>query len=159
MSNPVKQAADRASSYAGEKLGSARDKVGATVENAKASLSDAGESAMEAIGDNPGGAVVGALALGALIGALLPRTSAETRMLGPIGGRLNAAAKDAASAAREAGVGKLAELGLTKEAARQNAGKLIGNALLAAVTAGDAAVIAARHKKEAEPVTEASPAE
>ena len=142
MSNRVKQAAS-------ETLGSARRKAGETLDNAKASLSEAGETAAEAIGNNPAGAMVGAVALGALIGALLPRTGVETRTLRPIGTRVNAAAREAASAAKAAGVDKLAELGLTKEAARQNAGKLIGNALLAAVTAGDAAVAAARQKKEA----------
>jgi len=137
MSNRVKQAADRASRYASE-----------TIDGARTSLAGAGEAAAEAIDDNPTGAIVGAVALGALIGALLPRTSAETRTLGPIGTKLNAAAKEAASAAKLAGADKLAEFGLTKEAARQNAGKLIGNALLAAVTAGDAAVATARRKKE-----------
>jgi uncharacterized protein YjbJ (UPF0337 family) len=164
MSNRVKQTADKASAYATEKLGSAkaqlgdaaetarttarsaRQKANEGIESAKLSLAGAGDTAIATIEENPARARIGGIALGARIGSLLPRTSAETRTLGPIGTRLNAAAKDAAAAAKVAGGEKLAELGLTKEAARQNAGKLIGNALLAAVTASDAAVSSARKK-------------
>jgi F0F1-type ATP synthase assembly protein I len=167
MSNRIKQTAEKAGAYASEKLGSAKAQLGEAAETArtsarsarqkasdgfetaKASLAEAGESAVATIEDNPASALIGGIALGALLGSLLPRTSAETKTLGPIGARINAAAKDAASAARVAGGEKLAELGITKEAARQNAGKLIGNALLAAVTASDAAVGAARKKKAA----------
>jgi hypothetical protein len=64
--------------------------------------------------------------------------------LGPIGSRLNDAARLAASAAREAGQETLDELGLNRDAAREQASRLMDAAMKAASSAGGAAAKAVR---------------
>ena len=90
-------------------------------------------------------ALVGGLAVGAVLGALLPRTRQEEELLVSIGGAINDRAKDAAQAAREAGKAKLDEFGLSTDAAGKQVGKLIDSIAKVAETAGTAAVDAVRH--------------
>jgi hypothetical protein len=91
-------------------------------------------------------ALGGGLALGALIAALLPRTRAEDRLLGDVGGRITDTARTAADAAKEAGRGKLAELNITREAGKGAMQSLIDGIGEAARSSGKAALDAARHK-------------
>lgn len=70
------------------------------------------------IGDNPLVALGGGLALGAIIAAVLPTTRRERDLVGPYADRLKDRANDAIGAARDAGVSRLGELGLTKDAGR-----------------------------------------
>jgi hypothetical protein len=55
------------------------------------------------------------LAAGAAIAALLPRTRTESRLLRPVTNRARETARTAVQAAREAGQGRLDELGLTRQ--------------------------------------------
>ena len=86
----------------------ARERAGTVYETA-------GRRAGEGIDANPVAAVVGGLALGAILAALLPKTSKEEELLGPVGRKINDGARDAARAARESGVQQLEELGLTRD--------------------------------------------
>jgi ElaB/YqjD/DUF883 family membrane-anchored ribosome-binding protein len=118
---------------ANEAYASARDRVRA-----------AGESTTERLDSNPLAAVLGGLALGVALGALLPRTAREDKLLGALGEKLNGLAQDALDAAKDAGQAKLADLGLTPEKARESLHTLMDGAFAAATSAGNAAVDRAR---------------
>lgn len=107
---------------------------------------DAAQTAADAIESNPLGLLVGGLALGGLVAALIPRSAREREMLAPLGRRLAVAGTAALAAAREAGQSELESLGLTKDAARGQAKSLFQSALKAAGTAGKAGVSAGREQ-------------
>lgn len=105
----------------------------------------AGEKAAGGVESYPVAALVGGLAIGAVLGALLPRTQQEDELLGSLGGAINDRARNAVAAAREAGQAKLDELGISRDAAGKQVGKLIDSIAQVAESAGSAAVDAARH--------------
>ena len=103
--------------------------------------------ATDSIDEAPLLALAGGLAAGALLAALLPRTDAERRALRPVGDKLSGAAKSAASAAKEAGTSRLAELGLTPEKGRETLRSIFQGAGDAAKSSAQAALDAA-HTRE-----------
>lgn len=90
-------------------------------------------------------ALVCGLAIGAVLGALLPRTRQEEELLGTVGGAINDRARDAVNAARDAGQAKLEELGISDVAAGKQVGKLIDSFAQVVESAGSAAVGTVRH--------------
>ena len=134
--------------HARDKVGSAlegaRERIGGAYGDARDRSSDLARKASDGIQDHPMAALVGGLALGALIGAMLPRTEREARALGALGGKLNDAARGAASAAKQAGRDKLGELGLTSDRAQDAVSKLFADVAKAATHAGTAAADAVR---------------
>lgn len=151
MTNSVKDSAERAGAYAGEKLGEAkeqlRERAKATrvaaaeaIEAARDKADEARGAALAGIEDNPVSALVAGIAVGVVIGALLPRSEREKSALAPLGLKLNEAAHTAAEAAKEAGKHKLDELGLSKEAAAAQISKLFEAATKTAGAASTAAV-------------------
>ena len=72
-------------------------------ESARGSVSDAGRQAVETLTEAPLIALAGGLAAGALIAALLTRTSAETRAVRPTARRVKETARAALDAARNKG--------------------------------------------------------
>ena len=104
----------------------------ATCESART----AAEKAEETIEAHPIAALAGGLAIGAALGALLPRTDAEAKHLGPIGKRLSAGATAAALAARDQGKQELASLLPDKDNAKEKAMGLLGSIAQAAKDAG-----------------------
>lgn len=133
-----------ASQRAADAYQSARERTSAAYsaarERAGSAYESAGRRASEGIDSNPLAAVAGGLALGAILGALLPRTEKEEQLLGPAGRRINDTAREAARAAREAGRQQLDELGLSKEGLRARLDELGDRAAGAArSTAGAAA--------------------
>jgi hypothetical protein len=124
----------------------ARERAISAYDDARARAAEAGEKARKGVGEAPLLALGGGLALGALIAALLPRSKAEERLLGDMGGRLTNAARDATAAAKEAGREKLAELNITREAGKGAVQNLIDGITEAARTSGEAAVGAVRSK-------------
>lgn len=127
-----------------EKVGHAYDaaltRAGDAYDGARGKAADARQRAASGIEDNPFAAVMGGLALGLIAGAMLPRTQREAQLLGPVGKGVTDAAKTAAAAARDAGKEAFDELGLNRDAVRDQVGKLFDAAVKAAGTAGDAAV-------------------
>ncbi|WP_242146615.1 hypothetical protein [Sphingomonas sp. BAUL-RG-20F-R05-02] len=134
-----------------------RDTLETTLENAKDSaskaLASAGDTAKETarktaegIEANPLSVLVGGVALGVLAGALIPRSDREAQLLKPVGQRLTDAARGATDAAKEAGLAELDGLGLSPNAAKDTAGKLIEGLLKALSTAGSAAAKGAMGK-------------
>ncbi|MES1974864.1 MAG: hypothetical protein V4472_20605 [Pseudomonadota bacterium] len=95
---------------------------------------------------NPLAVLVGGVALGVLAGAVIPRTEQEGKLLRPVGKRLTDTAAGAAQAAREAGKAELDALGLNREAARDQVGKLLDGVVKALSSAGSAAAAKASAK-------------
>jgi len=89
-------------------------------------------------------AIAAGLAAGAVLAALLPRTKVETRLLRPTADRLTDTARAAATAAKEAGTSRLAELGLTREKGAETLRSIFEGATDAAKTSAQAALSAAR---------------
>lgn len=129
-------------------LGHARDTASDAYALARTKVSDAGKRAADSVDTNPIAVLAGGLVIGALIGALLPRTEREAKALGSVGEKINDLAREAMGAAKGAGQDKLAELGFTREKARETVKSLLDGALAAAATAGNAAVETARQKRE-----------
>jgi hypothetical protein len=102
------------------------------------------ERAREQVGGSPLLALGGGLALGALVGALLPKSKAEERLMGKVGSRITTSARDAYDAAKEAGREKLTELNITRDAGAGAVQSLIDGLGEAARSSGQAAVDAVR---------------
>ncbi|PCD04579.1 hypothetical protein COC42_00165 [Sphingomonas spermidinifaciens] len=81
---------------------------------------------------SPLAALLGGVAIGVAIGALLPRTQREAEALGPLGKRLTDGAAAAARAAREAGRQEIEALIPDKDGAKEKATALLGNVAKAA---------------------------
>jgi hypothetical protein len=104
------------------------------------------DRARDQVDGSPLLALGGGLALGALVGALMPKTRAEQRMMGKAGSRITTSARDAFDAAREAGRDKLSELNITSKAGKSAVQSLIDGLGEAARSSGQAAVDAVRAK-------------
>ena len=127
-------------------IDSAREKAVEAYDSARDQASVAGARAKDRIGETPLLALGGGLALGALIAAFLPRTKVEDKLLGPVGERVTGGARAAATAAREAGQGKLSELNITRDAGTSAVQSLIKGLGDAAKSSGEAALGAVRRK-------------
>ncbi|ODP38726.1 hypothetical protein BFL28_00210 [Sphingomonas turrisvirgatae] len=88
--------------------------------------------------DNPLALVAGGVALGVVLGALIPRPTRERELLAPVGKRIAEGASAAASAARDAGKAEIDAILPPRDAAKEQIGKIIGNALTAAKDAASA---------------------
>ncbi|MEE9434036.1 MAG: hypothetical protein V3V15_07330 [Sphingorhabdus sp.] len=132
---------------AGEYYDRGRDAAARGAQSSKDMAHKAKVASGETIERNPLAAVVGGLALGAIIGALLPKSEREQKALGKTGKKMNDRAKNAASAAKEAGKARMAEVGLDADNAREQFKDVFGRATEAAKAAGKAATEAARKGK------------
>jgi hypothetical protein len=161
MNNRVKETAEGATNFAGEKLREASARIKDTTSSARHTVADAysaarkrAETAYEvarektsetraraggAIEDNPVVALIGGLALGALVAAVLPKSRQESEYLGGIGEKITESARGAASAAKDAGRNTLADLGLNGDFARDQVSKLLEGAIQAVTSATGAA--------------------
>lgn len=83
--------------------------------NARDRVSNAGRRAGETIEETPLIVLAAGLAAGAAIAALLPRTRAEDKLVKPVADRARETARTAVQAAKDAGQGRLDELGLTRQ--------------------------------------------
>ena len=81
----------------------ARERTASAYSTARGTAASAGRRTAEGIDGNPMAAVVGGLALGAIVGALFPVSRQERQLFGSVGKRLNDTAREAATAARDAG--------------------------------------------------------
>lgn len=128
----------------------ARQQTTPTPSSARERAIDAYDNARERARDQLGGspllALGSGLAIGALVGALMPRTRAETRLMGKVGSRITTSARDALDAAKEAGREKLTELNITRDAGASAMQSLIDGLGEAARSSGQAAVDAVRSK-------------
>ena len=130
---------DAGRDYTAVAADAARDKANAVIETAKESAASAKARTGDGIDSSPLVALLGGIAAGVLIGALLPRTEREAQALGPVSEKLGLLAKNALSAAKEAGRETLDEMGLNKDNAREQVKSLFTSATKAAASAGAAA--------------------
>lgn len=100
----------------------------------EANQSQAGrrQQAAAQIENNPLALVAGGVALGVVLGALLPRPAKERELLEPVGKRIAERASAAASAAREAGKAEIDAILPPRDAAQEQIGKVISSAFGAA---------------------------
>ncbi len=109
----------------------ARERTASAYSTARETAASAGRRTADGIDGNPMAALVGGLALGAIVGALFPVTRQERQLLGDVGKRVNDKAREAAIAARDAGKDRLdgftdQALGAVKASANAAAGKVRG---------------------------------
>jgi len=100
----------------------------------------------ESIDENPLAILLGGIAIGAIVGALLPRTERETKVLGKVGKKLNKKARKMTDAAKAAGKEQIDNLGLNGDAMRAQFRELVSKAAVAVKAAGQAATEAAKDK-------------
>ncbi len=100
----------------------------------------------DSIDKNPLAIVLGGIAIGAIIGALIPSTDREKKVMGKAGKKLNKKAKKMAEAAKAAGKTKVDSLGLNGDAVREQFRTLVTKATEAVMAAGKAASDEARKK-------------
>ena len=91
-------------------LAAARERTASAYESARTRASDATRKANEQLSVYPISAVVGGFLVGALVGALIPRTERETKLIGKAGRKVAGAAKDAAQRGIDAGREQLDQL-------------------------------------------------
>ena len=144
----AKAKATRTSAAARKTAAAAVDKsvvaANGAAKSSKKLASKAAAKSTDALDKNPLAIVIGGLALGALVGALLPKTKREIKILGKTGKKLNKQARKMAEAATEAGKEKVDSLGLNGEAMREQFRDLVSKASEAVKAAGQAASDAAR---------------
>lgn len=127
-------------------IDTARDAASHAYENARTRANDAVHATAETLESNPLGVIVGGLALGALVAAVLPRGQREKELLSPVGKKVHAATLAAIAAAKDAGRSELDQLGLTPDAARGQAKSLFQGIVKAASSAGTAAAQAGKEQ-------------
>ena len=135
----VRDTASAARTRAADAYSSARERTSSAYSSAREGASRATQRTAEGINSNPEAAILGGLALGAILAAFLPKTERESQALGQVGRRINETAREAARAAREAGMSQLEEAGLTKEGAKQKLTDIASRATEAARTSATAA--------------------
>lgn len=116
----------RSRSRAAEAYEAARSRTSAAYEGARDRVSRAGERTAETIETSPLAAIAGGLAVGAVLGAVLPTTRRERSMMGGVGHRITDAARDAANSAVEAGRQQVEDI-------TQTAATKVGEAVIGAV--------------------------
>lgn len=124
-----------------------RKKADATIRSTRSSAAKVSRRAADGVEHNPLAVMIGGVALGALVGVLLPRSERETKALGSLGRKVNTTAKTAAEAAKKAGKQQLDTLGLSRRAARDQVANLVDKAIATVETAGTAAAKAVRTRK------------
>lgn len=117
-----------------------------SVESSKQLAKKASKASADGIDKNPLAIVAGGIAIGAIIGMLLPKTEREKKVLGKAGKAINETAKRAANAAKDAGKAKVDEVGLGTDAIRDQFRDLVSKASEAVKAAGQAAANEARKR-------------
>lgn len=151
-------------SKASDAYSTARERTGAAFGGASERAGRVAERTSEGIDSNPVIALVGGLALGAVLAAVLPKTRKEEELLGDYGRKINETARDAARAAKEAGTGKLDELGYNRDNIKQKVDSLRSDAAEIASAAaqqikGDAKQVASAAASDAKEVAGAAASE
>lgn len=129
-------------------LGEGREKAAVRVAATKDAAKKAVAKSEETISSSPLAIVAGGAALGVLIGALLPKSKTETKLVGGAGRKINETAKTAYEAAKEASRDQVNEMGLNNDNMRSQFKDLFGKAIEAAKTAMAAAQDAVKEENQ-----------
>jgi hypothetical protein len=129
-----------------EKLDHGRETASQAYHDAKDKAGELAQKTARTIEANPLGILVGGLAVGVIVGALIPRSAREKELLTPLGKKLGETVRHATQAARETGLRELEEAGLTKDNAKDRARSLFDNVVKVAGNASSAAAKAAANK-------------
>jgi ElaB/YqjD/DUF883 family membrane-anchored ribosome-binding protein len=113
---------------AGKAIDSAKESASSAVEKA----GDRARKTAESAGENPLALLAGGVALGVLIGVLLPRHPKEKELVAPVGKRLADGAKAAVEAAKDSGKAELNQLLPAKDTARETVTHIVERAVGAA---------------------------
>lgn len=124
---------ERARNAASNAYSTTKDRTSALYGSARERASGAVSTSRDTIESNPVVALAGGLALGAILGAVLPTSRREQELLGDVGSRVNDAAKGVASSAVEAGRTQVDEL---KSTAFQKVGEAVVEAVSSGTTSG-----------------------
>lgn len=135
----VSQAYSAAREKASSAYSTAREKTSTAYGTARTRASETRERAAGALDDNPVAALVGGLALGALVGALLPRTRRESELLSGVGEKINETGRRVAEAARDATKETIDSYGLSGDFALNKVSSFFESATKAASSIGAAA--------------------
>lgn len=108
----LRETAGAAGARAGEAYAAARERTLSAYGTARERAGSAYEATRGGLDANPVAALAGGLAVGAILAAVLPRSRAETELLGVAGRKLKEGLQQAAGAAKESGIAKLDELGV-----------------------------------------------
>ena len=125
----------------------ARQTRRSTRQRAIEAYEDAGRRATDTLSEAPLIALAGGIAAGALIAALLPRTSTEERLVRPTVRRARQSAKAAVKAARATSKERLSELGFSRKQGEETLGNFLQVLKDTARASADAAVEAARARR------------
>ncbi|MDF7774525.1 hypothetical protein P1X14_04645 [Sphingomonas sp. AOB5] len=87
------------------------------------------KSAIDVAVDNPLALLAGGVALGALVGALLPRSSRERDALAPVGKKLAERTSETVKAVKETGRAEIEGLLPNRDATKEKVSQLIENVL------------------------------
>jgi len=101
---------------ADDALDSARERAVTAYDSARDGAAAAGRKASDQLAEVPLAVIVGGIAAGAILAALLPASRRERDLLTPVTDSLKDKASAAVNAAKEAGNARLGELGLTRDA-------------------------------------------
>ncbi|GAA0730165.1 hypothetical protein [Sphingomonas japonica] len=123
---------DKTRNSAAQAVDKTRDTATHAAEVTRDGARDAATKTAEAIENNPVVALVGGIAVGAALGALLPKTSIERQHLAPLGKRITESAAAAARAARDAGRDELGALAPDKDMAKAKASSFLETVAAAA---------------------------
>ena len=118
-------------SRAADAYQTARERTYSAYEAARERASDVTRQATGQIAVYPVGAVIGGLAIGALLGFLLPASRRESDLLSPTGRKITDAARNAAQRGIDAGKEQIEEI-------RNRATQKVGEAVVEAVSGGKA---------------------
>ena len=125
----------------------ARQTRRSTRQRAIEAYEDAGRRATDTLSEAPLIALAGGIAAGALIAALLPRTSTEKRLVRPTVRRARQSAKAAVKAARATSKERPSELGFSRKQGEETLGNFLQVLKDTARASADAAVEAARARR------------
>lgn len=95
-------------------------------------MSESKTKIVEGLAESPLALLAGGVALGVLVGVLLPRHSKEREVLQPVGEKLAGSATAAVKAARDAGKAEIEAMMPDKDATKERVSKLIETVLDAA---------------------------
>jgi ElaB/YqjD/DUF883 family membrane-anchored ribosome-binding protein len=142
----AKTASASAKRGASAAVSKSKDAAARGVQSSKALARKASDSTTNTVEQNPLAIVAGGIALGAIIGMLLPKSEREAKVLEKTGKAVNDTAKRAAQAAKKAAQDRVDELGLDGDSLRDQFRDLVNKASDAVKAAGQAAASEARKR-------------